>query len=223
MDGITFMDEIFYSNRIHHMHAIIHMEESTQVNEYQIHESKLTIWMLKFPIWMKFHNMDESDFHPHNFIHAVALLLMRFTLSYFYNGIPLIYVINFIHTCHVALLCFDFIHVMKFNHIFWLYPCGSIFIQVVNFFHVIRFNLVVILHSCIHYKHIIPHQFHPCKNIIPYQFHPCNFYHIQYYPLYSPHFIQPLGIIHVYYGIVLIFKILQINNVAFIDIRFLMS
>ncbi len=55
----------------------------------------------------------------HNFIHTVALLLMRFTLSYFYNGIPLIYVINFIHTCHVASLCFDFIHVMKFNHIFW--------------------------------------------------------------------------------------------------------
>jgi hypothetical protein len=124
IDGITFMDEIFYSNRIHHMHAIIHMEESTQVNEYQIHEWKLTIWMVKFPIWMKFHNTDESDFHGHNFIHVVALLLMRFTLSYFYNGIPLIYVINFIHTCHVA-SCFDFIHVMKFNHIFWLYPSGQ--------------------------------------------------------------------------------------------------
>jgi hypothetical protein len=162
-------------------------------------------------------------FHGHNFIHVVASLLMRFTLSYFYHGLRLIYVINFIHTCHVASLCFDFIHVMKFNHIFLLYPCGSIFIKVVDFFHVTKFILVVILHSCIHYRHIIPHQFHLCKNIIPYQFHPCHFYHIQYYPLYSPHFIHPLGIIHVYYGIVLIFKILQINNVAFIDIRFLMS
>jgi hypothetical protein len=167
-------------------------------------------------------------FRGHNFIHVVASLLIRFTLSYFYHGLRLIYVIrfvpwplshlcyhistmafvssiyviNFIHTCHVASLCYHFIHVMKFNHMFWLYPCGSIFIQ------------VVILHSCIHYKHIIPHQFHLCKNIIPYQFHPCHFYHIQYYPLYSPHFIHPLGIIHVYYGIVLIFKILQINNVA---------
>jgi hypothetical protein len=65
MDGITFMDEILHSNKIHHMHAIIHMEESTQMNEYEIHESKLTTWMVKFPIWMKFNNMDESDFSFH--------------------------------------------------------------------------------------------------------------------------------------------------------------
>jgi hypothetical protein len=59
-----------------------------------------------------------SLFHGHNFIHMVASLLMRFPLSYFYHVLHLIYVINFIHTCHIASLCFDFIHVMKFNHFF---------------------------------------------------------------------------------------------------------
>jgi len=201
------------SNKIHHMHAIIHMEDLHKwmnmkfMNQNWKHgwwnfpyEWNSIIWMkVTFPftfinihitcvshssslpnnmcnwpygwkidnkIWthgcqwqlttlLNFIYMVNNIhivnlFHGHNFIHVVASLLMRFTISYFYHGLHLIYVINFIHTCHIASLCFDFIHAMKFNHIFWLYPCGSIFIQVVNFLSCYQ------IHPCVHTSFMHP-------------------------------------------------------------------
>jgi hypothetical protein len=46
-------------------------------------------------------------FHGHNFIHVVASLLMRFTLSYFYYGLCLIYVIIFL-PWPLSHLCYQF-------------------------------------------------------------------------------------------------------------------
>ncbi len=51
---------------------------STQMNEYEIHESKLTTWMVKFPIWLKFNNMDESDFSFHIHKHPSHLCFSLF-------------------------------------------------------------------------------------------------------------------------------------------------
>ncbi len=42
------------------------------------------------------------------------------------------------------------------------------------------------------------HNFIHVKVSFNINFHPCHFYRIQYYPLYNPHFIHPLGIIHLY-------------------------
>jgi len=54
------MDEIFNSNWMPSI-TISHMDETTQICDNEVHEWRQHGW-LKFPIWMKFNNMDESDF-----------------------------------------------------------------------------------------------------------------------------------------------------------------